>query len=496
MLGMLQVIHEPDIEFRYGQRLVDPHDGLSLFGPCDVDASSHPKSIRYGIVGTEKGIDTFLHWARYLNCPLITPERDARLWPPYPGFEVAFASEWPPSPVWTYSVGESDLLAASKDLDKNKRAFRVVDLFLAGIKIASKKDEQIDVFVCVVPEEVWENCRPESELKEGIGRKITKDERTKRSAGQMDMFESFDPEQYQMSVDFRRQIKARAMKYGIPIQIVRESTLVSDDSKSDRGLTPLSDRAWNLSTALYYKAGGKPWRLAAAREGVCYLGIAFRKTSDDPRGRSACCAAQMFLDSGDGIVFLGEYGPWYSPEKKQFHLDRKSARKLLKGVLETYRELEGKPLKEIFIHSRSGVDTDEFQGYKEASGQGASVIGVRVRPDFDVKIFREGSRVVLRGSFWQLDQRRGYLWAAGFKPHLGTYDGWEIPNPLRVEVQQGDADISLVVKDILALTKLNYNACKLGDSEPVTVRFSDAVGEILVSNPGVTDRSPNFKFYI
>ena len=299
-----------------------------------------------------------------------------------------------------------------------------------------------------------------------------------------------------MSVDFRRQVKARAMEYGVPIQIVRESTLVSDDSESDRGLTPLSDRAWNLSTALYYKAGGKPWKLAAARDGVCYLGIAFRKTTDDPRGRSACCAAQMFLDSGDGIVFLGEYGPWYSPERKQFHLDRKSARKLMKGVLETYCELEGKPLKEIFIHSRSGVDTDEFQGYQEASGQGASVIGIRVRPDFDVKIFREGSRVVLRGSFWQLDQRKGYLWAAGFKPHLSTYDGWEIPNPLRVEIQQGNADISLVVKDILALTKLNYNSCKLGDSEPVTVRFSDAVGEILVSNPGVTDRSPNFKFYI
>jgi hypothetical protein len=34
-------------------------------------------------------------------------------------------------------------------------------------------------------------------------------------------------------------------------------------------------------------------------------------------------------------------------------------------------------------------------------------------------------------------------------------------------------------------TKLNYNACKLGDSQPVTVKFSDAVGEILISNPSV-----------
>jgi len=39
-----------------------------------------------------------------------------------------------------------------------------------------------------------------------------------------------------------------------------------------------------------------------------------------------------------------------------------------------------------------------------------------------------------------------------------------------------------VARDILGLTKLNYNACKLGESRPVTVGFSDAVGEILISN--------------
>ena len=41
--------------------------------------------------------------------------------------------------------------------------------------------------------------------------------------------------------------------------------------------------------------------------------------------------------------------------------------------------------------------------------------------------------------------------------------------------------------------KLNYNACKLGDSPPVTVGFSDAVGEILISNPSVKERRPQFR---
>ena len=79
---------------------------------------------------------------------------------------------------------------------------------------------------------------------------------------------------------------------------------------------------------------------------------------------------------------------------------------------------------------------------------------------------------------------------------FGTYDGAETPVPLRVDVQHGDAEITGVSRDILALTKLNYNACKLEISEPVTVAFSKAVGEILVTNPGVRGALPQFKFYI
>ena len=68
--------------------------------------------------------------------------------------------------------------------------------------------------------------------------------------------------------------------------------------------------------------------------------------------------------------------------------------------------------------------------------------------------------------------------------------------PLDIRVQYGDGSIETVAKDILGLTKLNYNACRLGEGQPVTVKFSDAVGEILISNPTIKDHRPNFKFYI
>jgi hypothetical protein len=88
------------------------------------------------------------------------------------------------------------------------------------------------------------------------------------------------------------------------------------------------------------------------------------------------------------------------------------------------------------------------------------------------------------------------LWASGFKPALRTYEGFDVPEPLRIEIQHGDADITEVARDIFGLTKLNYNACKLGESQPVTVHFSDAVGEILVANQGTKHFLPNFKYYV
>ena len=125
------------------------------------------------------------------------------------------------------------------------------------------------------------------------------------------------------------------------------------------------------------------------------------------------------------------------------------------------------------------------------------LVAIRVRTDrYGVHLYREGKYPILRGSFWRVNDSTCYLWASGFKPRLGTYDGSEVPAPLRIDIQHGTADLKQVAKDILGLTKLNYNECKYGDASPVTIGFSDAVGEILVSNPTIKDPDTRFRYYI
>lgn len=499
MTEHVSVFTEPPLEFRYGQAMADPHDGLAMFGPYDADLASHPKNISYALIGTRAGIDALKAWSRLTQAPVHTdPGMDPRLWPMFPGFEAVFACTWPIDPSRSVELDEQTLTLSCRDRDPSKRAAQVVEQYLAGIERVAKSDDPVDVIVCVVPDILYENCRPQSRVTDGVGYALTARTRRERVQGQADLFDAFDPGIYQFSVDFRRQIKARAMEHNIPIQIVRQSTLrLTPSIFGQRSLTPLCDRAWNLGVALYYKAGGKPWRLSTARQGVCYIGLAYRRRDPSSSSKVACCAAQMFLDTGDGIVFMGEYGPWYSPERNAFHLEPSAAKRLLHGVLQTYQELEGQPLREIFLHCRSGFNQAEFAGFQDACPAGVGLVGVRVRQErFDVRLFREGTRPVLRGTFWGVRPTTGYLWATGFKPRLGTYDGWEVPVPLRIDVQRGSAGLEQVASDILGLTKLNYNACRIGEGEPVTVGFSDAVGEILVSNPTVWRRSPKFKFYI
>jgi hypothetical protein len=90
---------------------------------------------------------------------------------------------------------------------------------------------------------------------------------------------------------------------------------------------------------------------------------------------------------------------------------------------------------------------------------------------------------VLRGTALQLDSRRGYLWTKGFISELGTYQGREVPKPLSVEIVAGNTDLTTVMNDLLMLTKLNFNSCVYADGSPVTLRFADAVGEIITAVP-------------
>jgi hypothetical protein len=132
----------------------------------------------------------------------------------------------------------------------------------------------------------------------------------------------------------------------------------------------------------------------------------------------------------------------------------------------------------------------------EGTDSKTQLVGVRIRAASDLKLYRRGEYPVLRGRAYIRDERTAYLWTKGFGPRLQTYPGREVPWPLLIDVCRGEADIRIVLGDITVLTKLTYNSCSFADGVPVTLRFADAVGQILPAGPLGTIPPLAFKHYI
>lgn len=490
------------LEFGYRQQLDDPRDGLFLFGPLADERK--PSEMRVGVVGTPRGLALYRSWVEAANGFIPSPASSSVHHIPFPGFEATFRANWSPSPVVEIAISANEVASTIRGSSRHKAIFDTVTLFEEPIQRRLREDDlPIDLWFVVIPDEVWRLGRPLSRPSRAeviysadvLGARFAR-----RLLKEPSLFpEDMEAAQvYRFDLNFHHQLKARLLRARAVIQVVRESSLSFGEEQEGvrRRLQDPATLTWNLCTTAFFKAGGRPWKLADVRQGVCYVGLAFKTSDTDPTSGNACCGAQMFLDSGDGLVFKGAIGPWHSSQTHEFHLPEVEARNLMKSVLRSYIELHGAPPSEMFIHGRTRFDDNEWRGFSSAVPPETRLVGVRIVRSQDMKVFRPGRTPVLRGSSFHLGWNRALLWTTGYIPQLSTYPGREVPNPLYIEVCRGEADLDTVLNDVLGLTKVNFNSCIFADGLPVTLRFADAVGEILTAAPGLDGPPLPFRHYI
>lgn len=522
-----QLLEEPLIRLGMGQTAHHPRVGLSLYGPVDLPSA---RTLRLGYVGPKEGLEDAKQFASALMDPLRFPV-DPRARVPFPGFEAAFGCALPARFEVVKTVTLGAIKQALKVRERQQRIFKTVELYLKPLEQA-RREEDISaiLWICYVPDIVFTHCRPKSDpLVDAdviAAPSLTTTELQRRlenvSAGQGALFDDDEPdyglEAVEYKPDFRTQLKHRLLSSQIPVQLVREQTMAivnglgsvteklqHDPRRVSALYTHVNDILWNLSTTLFYKSSGCPWKLANLRPGVCYVGLVFKRTERPRRSRhgwqseptTACCAAQMFLDSGDGTVFKGNVGPWYSPETKECHLNAVAAENLIRMAVEGYKErFDGAYPRELFIHGKTAFTEDEWEGFLRAVPAETQLTGIRIRTRSQIRLYPQSDLVALRGVAYILDKRHGLLVTNGWIPRMQTYPGREVPVPLAVDIVRGDADIVTVLEDILKLTKLNYNTNIYGDGIPVTLRFADSIGSILTAGPQANTPPLPFKFYI
>jgi len=370
-----------------------------------------------------------------------------------------------------------------------------------------EEEAHVDLWFVVIPEEIYTYGRPKSRVPKELRQESSLKMNLKLARSLQQQPSLFDQDNkaaeiYKFDVHFHNQLKARLLDSKSVAQVVRETSLTPEDFKRKDGqpLRKLQDpasMAWNITTTAFFKASGRPWKLANVRKGVCYVGLVFKRDKTSLNEGNACCGAQMFLDSGDGLVFKGAVGPWYSETTKEFHLSHTKASELMAMIISAYKRQLGHPPEELFIHGKTRFSDEEWKGFLESVPNNTNLVGVRIRDERGLKLYGSEKIPILRGTAFIQSKRKGYLWTRGYIPRLQTYAGREVPNPLLIDLCRGEINLEIIMKDIMGLTKVNFNRCEYADGYPVTLRFADHVGEILTATPGAQDKPPlPFKHYI
>ena len=376
---------EPELEFGTGNH-VDIRFGITSHGPLDVDRQDL-RSIRVGIVGTAEGIEHLHTWLDSCSRGIeAKSSRQPNLFGPFPGFHqgVSFRSDLVVEAKNCRAIPSQQFKDLADRASHNTLAAGASELFCNELSILQEA-HRTDVVICALPMEIL--------------RDMIRGYRSQDRAGSEDL-------------NFRRLLKARAMQsISSPIQLVLPTTyrpeyrkeLPAESRKAIR-LQDEATRAWNIHTALYYKAGGTPWRIRTESDAfsVCYVGVSFFVGEGDELHTSV---AQVFNERGDGLIIRGGLAK-VSKEDRQPHLEAQGAFELLDASLTRYRQEHKTAPARVVLHKTSRFSPQEQDGFESACAEHRidDIDLVWIRRS-NTRLFRDGRYPPLRGTFLRAEDR-------------------------------------------------------------------------------------------
>lgn len=484
-------IEEPSLSFQRGQ-CPDPKTGIASFGTWREPTDVSQRRITVGIIGTGDTIGPTQHWLTRCKTA-VHPAPDDKvspvLCPSFPGLGTATAFdaalEMPAKLIETLTPAEVAACLQSEDRDQRVEMMgqRIRERLLA----MAEKEVRPDVVIVALSQEVRDAA--------GAGRsRLRRPRKLRPESRQLSLLSFLDsplpPREPILSRTLHRVIKAAGMKAGLPTQLAWPGTFSGGDGVEDD-----ATRAWNFCTALFYKAGGVPWRVAGLAKNTCYVGISFYRPIADG-GVLQTSMAQAFSDRGDGLVLRGESFEWDTKTQGPPRLTRESAKRLLTDVLAHYSaHLRQKPVR-VVVHKSSDYGDEELAGFQEALGSEMPFYDFLSIRRSDIRFLRTGDEPPIRGTAVEVAPRRYVFYTRGYVPFLRVYPGMRVPRPLLITQHRGAGNVAEVLAEMLALTKLNWNSAAFAHAEPITLAFSRTVGLILSELPPDTEPQALYRYYM
>jgi hypothetical protein len=495
-------IDEPKLVFANNFIATDAKTGIEQAGPLSLSTPS----IRLGVVGTGAGIDALRAYVQKAQ-QRITPGLNARgkqfdslAFPDFPGIASSFRCSFVTDPTLQRVIPERLFEQALETPNVSAKLKAVVGLVTREIAALADSDPEPHVVVVVMPPNVEKECaavgwafrgkRAELGPGEKMERKLL---RKQRATGQTYLaFDFSEPESGRETGywNFHHALKAHSMKLGLPTQLIWEPRLRGEGLTQD----PAS-MAWNLFTALFYKAGNIPWQLQHVTPATCFVGISFYKSSPLTDADMQTSLAQVFSGVGEGLVLKGDKAVTDKRRDRQPHVDQIGAEKLLRQAIALYEQHHHQKPTRVVLHKTSRYWTEELSGFKKAL-DGIHRYDFLTVEKLSTQFMRLGNEPPLRGTVITLAPRNHLVYTAGYVPYLRLYPGMQIPRPLEIVEHYGDSSTETICHELMALTKINWNSCSFSSSEPITIQFARTVGNILTELPKGDVMQSKYKFYM
>ena len=475
-----QILEEPPLEFGKGGRHIDPRIGLCHYGPLQPMPGDR---VSIGVIGTAETVEGFEHWMELLRSAIPgKSKKQPNLFPPFPGLgnDNPFQCRFEVSPTArrtlpTRDVG--DIIAIRKHREVVQEA---ADLFTDQAAAMLEGSDRPDVIVAALPFELI--MRVVNEVFEPT--------------------EGNDDAEDDQTIDFRDLLKARTLHLQRPSQIVWP-TLWDDHARIPRKLTQTirrvqdpATRAWNLLNALFYKAGRTPWRLPRPEDQLktSYVGIGFYRDLGGLRLHTA--TAQMFDERGKGLILRGGRARVDKGDRHPY-LDRADAYDLLQRSLEAFRNQHHHYPARLMIFKTSRFETGEADGFQEALREANIAYSdlVWISERSPITLLREGVYPPLRGTMIGLE-REAILFTRGSVPIYRTYPGKRVPRPLMLRPYTNDTPLTDIARDVLALSKMNWNSTQFDGTLPIPIRAARQVGKVLKHVPMGQRETSEYPYYM
>lgn len=308
--------------------------------------------------------------------------------------------------------------------------------------------------------------------------------------------------------DLHDYLKAVTAERCLPMQIVREDKALAYPCRCSV--------AWRLSIALYTKAGGIPWKLVPSDPGTAYVGLSYALRARPGGPQFVTCCSQVFDADGTGLEFVA-----YSPSEvdvtvvdgKNPHLSRHAMQRVMSRSLSLYQHRHGGAIpRRMVVHKTTEFKPDEVDGCFDVLRATESIDLVQIQQDTGWRGVliekprgggkgRPGSYPLLRGSYLHLGGREALLWTQGDVPdavEASHYfkEGKGIPSPLLLRRFAGHGGWEQNCRDVLGLTKMDWNTDNLYDRLPVTIGFAQTLARVVKRLERVSSQPFQFRFFM